>query len=148
MRQVTAWASALLLASATAATGVSADAPVGRYSVTADTVRDNITGLTWQRVVNVTTFTQPAAAAHCANLTLAGFDDWRLPTQPELESIVDDTQYSPAIDRKAFPNTPSYIFWSSSTILYMEESMRFVDFLDGHSQHMSAQELCNARCVR
>lgn len=50
------------------------------------TVVDPMTGLTWQRGHNPR-LTYPEAERACADLTLGGRDDWRLPTIKELFSI-------------------------------------------------------------
>ncbi len=69
------------------------------YTNNADgTITDNVTGLMWQQspdtdgdgVINATdklTFNEAIAAADV--LTLAGYDDWRLPTITELHSLTD-----------------------------------------------------------
>jgi hypothetical protein len=79
------------------------------------TVRDDVTGLIWQKSVTSTqTFTWQEAKDYCASLTLAG-REWHLPTRIELLSIVDFTRTSPAIDVHAFPGTPGGKFhWTSS----------------------------------
>jgi hypothetical protein len=43
------------------------------------------------------------------------FSDWRLPTIKEMGSIVDYSQYDPAIDTTYFPNTYGP-YWSSTTV--------------------------------
>jgi Protein of unknown function (DUF1566) len=92
-----------------------ANAPPGRYTIAADTVRDNATGLTWQRMVQDVRFSnRTQASAFCDTLVLAGFIDWRLPNIVELVSLVDDTRISPAIDVSAFPNAFD-LFWTSSS---------------------------------
>jgi hypothetical protein len=63
------------------------------------TVTDNCTGLMWQKESsdvnddgNIDTsdsLNWCDALAHCAHLTFAGHDDWRLPNVRELQSIVD-----------------------------------------------------------
>lgn len=88
-----------------------AGAPAGRFSTTAETVLDTVTGLTWQRVVPTGTYTWAAGKTYCEELSLAGHDDWRMPSRKELRTIVDIRAASPAIDTKAFPNTPSEPFW-------------------------------------
>ena len=90
------------------------------YMNTDQTVRDVVTGLTWQRNLPetytgcVATCTWDKAKAYCDSLVLEGSDDWRLPTMIELVSILDDNAVMPSIDAAAFPNTPSDNFWSAS----------------------------------
>src|SRR3989339_1091426 len=79
------------------------------------TVTDNGTGLIWQQEDDNTTRTWEAAISYCEGLSLAGETDWRLPNMKELESIIDDSRNNPAIDIKAFPNTNSSNYWSSTT---------------------------------
>jgi hypothetical protein len=85
-----------------------ADAPLGHYTVTADSVRDNKTGLTWQRVVATGVKTLEDARRLC----VAPF---RLPEIKELSTLVDESSSAlPAIDATAFPSTPSIALWSST----------------------------------
>lgn len=51
---------------------------------------------------------------------LCGAGDWRLPTKRELLSIVDNSRFKPAVDRRFFPKTQPLYYWSSST--YAEEA--------------------------
>ena len=67
------------------------------------TITDNATGLMWQIKDDGKTRNWKDSLEYANNLTLAGYDDWRLPTAKELQSIVDytrspDTTNSPAID--------------------------------------------------
>ena len=100
------------------------DHPTG-FTTTNDTVSDPNTGRMWQRHVDPTTFTTnpmdgniaevEAAMAFCEGLSLAGFDDWRLPSLNELMSILDSNEGHPSIDSTAFPDTPEdNNFWTSS----------------------------------
>lgn len=122
-------------------------APPGRYTVTADTVTDNKTGLVWQRNVTATNYDQAAAATYCQGLTMAG-GGFRLPTVVELLSIVDDTRLSPSIDTSAFPATPIAYFWSS-TLDASAPSYGFqVNFGDGSTFRYDRVIARSVRCVR
>jgi hypothetical protein len=86
-----------------------------RYTDNGDmTTTDAVTGLMWQQKIPSGTYTQPQAISYCAGLVLANHNDWRLPTQIELLSIVDYARNNPSVDPLAFPGTPSYPFWSAS----------------------------------
>lgn len=94
---------------------LAADQIVESYTDNGDmTVTDNVTKLMWQQNVNTTYVTQTEAIQQCAALPLAGYHDWRLPTQIELLSIVDYTRANPSLDATHFPGTPAYAFWSST----------------------------------
>lgn len=89
------------------------------------TIKDNRTGLTWQRChmgtsgTNCTTttggpYTWNQAITECNNLTLAG-KTWRLPNKNELLSILDSSVALGAYtDQNHFPQS-GLDFWTSST---------------------------------
>ncbi|HCU57142.1 MAG TPA: hypothetical protein DF984_02775, partial [Anaerolineaceae bacterium] len=78
------------------------------------TVTDTSTGLMWQKdTPEVMTWEQ--ALAHCEGLNLGDHTDWRLPTQKELQSLVDYSSHDPAIDTMYFADTKSSFYWSSTT---------------------------------
>ena len=54
------------------------------------------------------------AINYCQELTLGGNDDWRLPNQKELLSIVDYSTSNPAIS-SVFQNITSTAYWSSTS---------------------------------
>jgi hypothetical protein len=117
-----------------------------RYQVQADgSVQDAITGLTWQRnVVKQQAWSE--ALTFCPTLGVG----WRLPSPAELETIVDQTKQSPAIDADAFPGTPiknSY-FWTSWPQAGMSGNAWYVAFMHGHSDIEPVTSLYYVRCVR
>jgi hypothetical protein len=68
------------------------------------------------------------AGLYVNNLSIGGKTRWRLPTVRELESIVDRTTKSPAID-PIFKDTPfKYFFWSSSPVQDFTDVSYGVDF--------------------
>jgi hypothetical protein len=70
----------------------------------AGTVLDRGTGLRWER--EYTSVDATLGASTCSTKTLAGFDDYRLPTMIELATIVDESRYDPALDTSIFSPVP------------------------------------------
>lgn len=148
-QRVGGWSWVVVVAAVLLAEAAWAEAPVGRFTVNADgTVKDNKTQLVWQREVPVGGYTWDDAKSHCTGLSLGGQPGWRLPTKRELESIVDDSRYSPAIDVSAFPNTPGEWFWSSSPHAYYSNVAWNVGFHDGSSGYDFVSFSLRVRCVR
>ena len=114
-----------------------------------ETVTDTDTGLMWQQRPPTAMMTWEAALGYAEGLTLAGYDDWRLPTPKELQSIVDYSHYSPyspAIDTTLFPGTVSSEYWSSTTDASTNGSAWCVSFSNGYVYNFSSK--ANAYAVR
>ncbi len=87
-----------------------------------NTVTDTVGGLMWEQKTELNkndTYTWQAAMGNFINglnaASFAGYNDWRLPTPKELQSISDLSKYNPAIDTAYFPNTVSSGYCSSTT---------------------------------
>jgi hypothetical protein len=120
-----------------------ADAPVGRFTVNAGgTVTDNMTHLTWQQAASASTYTWAEASTYCT-------DGWRLPDIRELQSLVDERRYTPAIDSTAFPNTPYLSFWSASRYPASDtDAAWIVNFDLGYTLSNDVRNMNRVRCVR
>jgi len=127
------------------------------------TVTDNVTVLMWQKcsaglsgsectVGTVETRTWADAITYCEGSTLAGYSDWRLPDEYELQSIVDYGRYGPAIDTTAFPGTVgsdvSSMYWSSSTCAHDANGACYVFSYNGLVNCYFKAYSTYVRCVR
>ena len=120
------------------------------------TVSDTRSGLMWQQDTardaggNYDAMTWKEALAHCANLELplGGYTDWRLPTIKELRSLVDYSQYSPSINRNAFPDTVSSYYWSSTTYANGTSYAWYVYFNGGYGGTYGKSNGSYVRAVR
>ena len=96
------------------------------------TVTDPEMGLMWQQATPGDIYTWQEAIDYCNGLSLAGHTDWRLPNANELQSIVDYSRYSPAIDETYFPGTSGSSHWSSSSDATNPSNAWDVNFSNGY----------------
>ena len=126
-------------------------------SLLADRVRDNIgivsdskTNLIWQDGSVIEMLNHQDATDYCENITIADYDNWRLPTKDELLSIVDYGYYDPA-SYEEFVNTYSYRYWSSTTNVTEnreKKSAWYVNFSYGQADSFLKSDKNYVRCVR
>ncbi len=114
-----------------------------------EVVLDKITGLTWQDDVNAKTVrkNRKDAKQYCRRLVFAGYDDWYLPREKELKSIVDKTKFNPAI-REGFKNIEPSHYWTASPNLSDIVIAKNIDFKSGQSYNNTRKGKCYVRCVR
>jgi len=118
-----------------------ATTPDSRFTVYEDgTATHNTTGLMWMRCSlgqqwdgktctgKPTDYFWKDALQAAEKFEFAGHDDWRLPNKNELESIVEESCNSPAINVTVFPATPSAFYWSSSPYAGLAKGAWSVDF--------------------
>lgn len=130
-----------------------AAAPAGQYTSRSGTVKDNLSGLTWQQGYSDTVKIWSDAVAYCSALSLGGYSSgWRLPAFFELATLVDVHAALPSIDTTAF-SSPSEPFWTS-THGYLLDSAWYIEFSRGFS-NLGSRAGPNAvsyrfwvRCVR
>jgi hypothetical protein len=124
-------------------------------------VVDNVTGLVWQGCAlgasgdgceeggDPTPLVWADALAGCDALSWGGSDDWRLPDEFELQTLVNYGRSSaPVVDTGAFPATPSDWFWSSSSWAADPIHAWGADFGYGAVSVPSKDYPGYARCVR
>jgi len=88
------------------------------------------------------------AKSYCENLTLDGYSDWRLPSYPELRTIVDYTKYNPAI-KTGFKNTATDDwYWSASPNVDGDSHAWIVRFRHGNTDDGTKSNKNYVRCVR
>ncbi len=76
------------------------------------TVTDTVTGLMWQQT-DGGEMTVENAILYCQNLTLGGYDDWRLPDAHEAFSILNHQFSNPATNPAVFTVTDAEYWWTS-----------------------------------
>ncbi|MGD0035787.1 MAG: DUF1566 domain-containing protein [Bacteroidota bacterium] len=96
---------------------------VSHFTDNADgTIKDNYTGLTWQKIQSPDTMTWEQGLVYSKSVSLAGKTDWRLPSVKELQSLNDETLLMPSFNKHYFPNVLSGNYWSSTT-MYLTPSI-------------------------
>lgn len=141
---------------------LSFDASAVEYSDNG-TVVDHKTQLMWSRCVlgyqweagqcreaasQVAEFDWYTALQQANQAELAGFDDWRLPNKNELETLVERSCWSPAINEDVFPSTLSEAHWTSSPSNHNPSFAWAIEFYSGGHITTNRSDLLAARLVR
>jgi hypothetical protein len=135
-------ASSILFASACDDAGVAAASSPTTIRLIANgngTLSDPKTGLMWADAVSTQPMTFAEAAAYCDNLTLAGRDDWRLPTLQELLELYsarrggEDRPFDarhPIVDWRGsevvWSSTPYRSYTSAVEVVFFRTGLAFV----------------------
>ena len=122
----------LILMTATASSGSTAQAwdenhqGAGRFTVLKSfggaAVRDNNTGLVWEQAPDGTFrkwgpgigFDPDSATLYCANRIIGGQKGWRLPSMPELASLIEPNAGLPT--NLPFSNSQPFCYWSATAV--------------------------------
>ncbi len=137
------------------------------------TVTFKTSGLTWQQCAVGQNWTGTTCNGNAKKMNwgeamkltsnFAGYNDWHLPTKEELMTLVEcsDDQYSqegscknytltnkPTINKMAFPNTTSSVFWASSSFVNLSYYAWGVYFSSGHPYYYIKFNKGNVRLVR
>jgi len=88
-----------------------------RFTVLADfggaAVRDNNTGLVWEKSVSATAVNWETAGFNCLNKAIGGTFGWRLPSVVEFASLIDPSLSPPFVPTSIFIGVQN-IYWSST----------------------------------
>ena len=141
-------------------------APDTRYTVVSapgtwmeEVVLDNDTGLMWKRCPEGLwgvacsggfpeghTFLQALAVA--GGSIHAGFDDWRLPSIMELQSLVETACWNPAINPTMFPAVQAWYYWTSTTYAPNPLFAWTVSFGNGNAYSYHKESMLQVLLVR
>ncbi len=124
-----------------------------RFAVLAEfdnqAVRDNDTGLVWERAPRLGVYEWDSARQQCSVSNTGGRTGWRVPTVQELSSLVDRG----AADLKLpaghpFINVEAAIYWSATRHEHNAGYARFVNFSSGGSSALEQYMSSFVWCVR
>ncbi len=117
-----------------------------------EAVLDRETGLVWeQTLTGGTTATWDSIRSVCITRTIGGRKGWRLPSVPELASLVDPTVPFPGPSLPTghpFAGIVNAGFWSSSTVANVPTRAWAVDFRGGAVLSLDKTSIRAAWCVR
>jgi hypothetical protein len=111
------------------------------------TVTDTSTGLMWEQATGGQ-MDWDSAITYCESLSLANYNDWRLPNSNELKSLVNYSKFTPTIDTVFFPGTQSLSYWSSTTDASNSGYGWLVTFNDGTVHSYYKSDINHVRSVR
>lgn len=118
-----------------------------------DTVTDNNTKLIWSKNANPGGWNAwEYAIRYCeGSSSLAGYTDWRIPSLSELKSLIDKSQFNPALPPgNPFTNVQSGFYcWSSTIFLPLKPYYAWhVNFYKGYVWYSHKRSTYYMWCVR
>jgi hypothetical protein len=106
---------------------------VSRFTVLAEfggaAVRDNNTGLVWEKLPSGST-TWALARTDCVERPVGGTRGWRLPSVVELASLIDASTGAPLVPA-VFEGVPLVSYWSATTSAASTGFILSIDFGNG-----------------
>lgn len=120
----------------------------GPLTAAADTVRDDLRGLEWQRRDDGQKRTWRESLDYCAHLDLGGKRDWHLPNTYELLSLVEFGSADAVKIDPAFENTQGDLYWTGTFNEGIPTLSWSVTFNLGVVDGVTYSGHALARCVR
>jgi hypothetical protein len=112
-------------------------------------VRDNETGLVWEKSLTGGNGIQWAAASYlCINKNVGGRKAWRLPSIAELLSLIDPNQNNPSLPAGHPFSGLQSIYWSATTIQDLPTFVWGVYITNGLTTTIDKTSGVSAWCVR
>ena len=146
---MTAIASSLAIMSGQVTTGETGTSDRFVLVMEGAAVRDNKTGLIWEREPDSFHGVWSDANPHCLEKTVGGRKGWRAPTVEELASLVDQSQHDPALPAgHPFSNVKSAIYWTTTPSLKDPITAWHVSFLSGEVMTDQKSQTRRVWCVR
>jgi len=135
-------------------------APSPRFTAANGAVSDHLTGLVWLQNANCTdtvggvakgsgylpwtnalSWSNSLAPGTCGLSDGSVAGQWRLPTRKELQTILDHSQYNPAVPAgHPFSNVQASWYWSSTTYVGSTIFAWFVSLADGSVDYFEKSE--------
>ena len=114
-----------------------------------DVIYDTTTSLLWQdaKANKELAVTYKEAEDYCSKLVIDKYEDFRLPTLNELQSIIDYNNYKPAILR-GFVNAANETYWSSTTFADDNREVWTINFKKGERSVKAKHYDRYVRCVQ
>ncbi|HPS30706.1 MAG TPA: SUMF1/EgtB/PvdO family nonheme iron enzyme [bacterium] len=119
-------------------------------------ISDGNTSLQWQGILPETYIgcaagkecTWPEAVDYCESLNYGGFDNWRLPSMEELDTVIDYGKYDPAFNENYFPATSSKYFVSSTSTADNLDNAWYFSAVNGSDGEYIETTAGSVMCVR
>lgn len=92
------------------------------------TITDHKTGLMWMKNTAEKGMNWKKAVEYCEKINIAGYFDWRLPTVDELRSLFEFNNKKGCINKKYFPDTKSFQYWSCTEVKLSSKNAWLVEF--------------------
>jgi hypothetical protein len=117
-----------------------------------EAVRDNNTGLVWERAPDATRRNWPLAITTSLNKIVGGTMGWRLPSVVELKSLQDPTLPAPFVPASVFTGVQLDFYWSATAQADFPTSAWGVFFSNGNmglvNYAVKGTNQCYIWCVR